>query len=261
MLGSSDNDVANPAHDRLGFSQLTHINGGMLVFYSFMRAIVRLILWLINGRPHYLHKDRLPKGTYILVGPHRTWFDPIYYAVAAAPRKFSFMAKKELFKNPIIRFILVHANAYPVDRDNPGPSAIKTPVKLLKAGQLSTIIFPSGTRHSSEMKGGAIVIAKLAGVPLIPTVYQGPLTFRALFSRQTTTVSFGDPIMIDRKFKLDEAGQQQVDAKLQAAFDALDQEIDPHFHYVDPNQKEQAAYQAKIAAETKSKTKTVTKHR
>ncbi len=219
------------------------------MFYSFIRVLVRIILWVVNGRPHITHKDRLPKGTYILVGPHRTWFDPIYYALAASPRKFSFMTKKELFNNPFIRFVLNHANAYPVDRDHPGPSAIKTPVKLLKQGELSTIIFPSGTRHSSEMKGGATVIAKLAGVPLVPTVYQGPLTFMSLFSRKRVKISFGEPIYIDRKFKTDDAGQQQIDQQMQAAFDVLDNELDPTFHYVDPNQKLHDEYQKKQASE------------
>ncbi|KRL57103.1 lysophospholipid acyltransferase family protein [Furfurilactobacillus rossiae] len=219
------------------------------MFYSFIRVVARIILLIVNGRPKITHKDRLPEGTYILVGPHRTWFDPIYYALAASPRKFSFMTKKELFKNPIIRFVLNHANAYPVDRDHPGPSAIKTPVKILKQGELSTIIFPSGTRHSSEMKGGATVIAKLAGVPLVPTVYQGPLTFMGLFSRKRVKVSFGEPIYIDRKFKTDDAGQQQIDQQMQTAFDALDKEIDPSFHYVDPNQKLYEEYQQKQAAE------------
>ena len=99
------------------------------------------------------------------------------------------------------------------------------------------------------MKGGATVIAKLAGVPLVPTVYQGPLTFMGLFSRKRVKISFGEPIYIDRKFKTDDAGQQQIDQQMQAAFDALDKEIDPSFHYVDPNQKLYEEYQQKQAAE------------
>ncbi len=64
------------------------------MFYSVLRVIVRLLLWLINGNSHYLNHDRLPEGAYVLVGPHRTWFDPIYYALAGSPKQFSFMAKK-----------------------------------------------------------------------------------------------------------------------------------------------------------------------
>ena len=204
------------------------------MFYSFMRGLVRLIITIINGRPHYQGRENLPEGAYILVGPHRTWFDPLYYALAGSPMKFSFMAKEELFKNPVLRFILVHANAFPVNRQHPGPSAIKTPVKFLRSGKLSLIMFPSGTRHSQELKGGATVIAKMAGVPLVPTVYQGPLTFKQLFSRQRVTVRFGKPIDIDRKLKLDEAGQKQIETKMLHAFDDLDRQIDPTFKYVDP---------------------------
>ncbi|WMX74486.1 lysophospholipid acyltransferase family protein [Lactiplantibacillus plantarum] len=204
------------------------------MFYSFMRGLVRLIITIINGRPRYQGRENLPEGAYILVGPHRTWFDPLYYALAGSPMKFSFMAKEELFKNPVLRFILVHANAFPVNRQHPGPSAIKTPVKFLRSGKLSLIMFPSGTRHSQELKGGATVIAKMAGVPLVPTVYQGPLTFKQLFSRQRVTVRFGQPIDIDRKLKLDEAGQKQIETKMLHAFDDLDRQIDPTFKYVDP---------------------------
>lgn len=207
------------------------------MFYSFLRGLIRVLLAIINGHATYLHREELPDGPYILVGPHRTWFDPIYFALGASPRKFSFMAKEELFQNPILRWILRHANAFPVNRDHPGPSVIKTPVRLLRNGKLSLIIFPSGSRHSAELKGGAALIAKMAKVPLIPTVYQGPLTFKALFSRKPVTIAYGEPINVDRKLKLDEAGQAQVEAAMQAAFDKLDQQIDPNFHYVDVSAK------------------------
>lgn len=204
------------------------------MFYSILRVIVRIILYVVNGKPRYINREHLPEGNYILVGPHRTWFDPVYYALAASPKKFSFMAKQELFKNPIVKFILLHVNGYPVDRENPGPSVIKKPVKLLRNSELSTIIFPSGSRYSDQLKGGAIVIAKMAGVPLIPTVYQGPLTFKSLFSRRKVTVAFGKPIEIDRKMKLTEENQHAVEQQMQAAFDQLDQQINPDFHYVVP---------------------------
>ena len=114
------------------------------MFYRFMRGIVRVILALVNGNARYENKEVLPQDeNYILVAPHRTWWDPLYLAVAAAPKEFSFMAKEELFKNPVLRFILTHSNAFPVKRDNPGPSVIKTPVKILKSTNLGLIMFPS----------------------------------------------------------------------------------------------------------------------
>jgi len=197
-----------------------------------MRGLVKGILFLVNGNAHYENKNLLPQDeNYILVAPHRTWWEPLYLAVAAGPKKFAFMAKEELFKNPILRFILVHANAFAVKRDNPGPSTIKTPVKLLRNTNLSLLMFPSGTRHSSELKGGTVVISRMAKVRIVPCVYQGPLTLKDLFKRKRVTVRFGQPVKLGDIKKTDEAGMQIVEERLQTAFDQLDEEIDPNFHY------------------------------
>ena len=201
------------------------------MFYKIIRPIARFIVWVLNGHLHVHHKDRIPKGNYILVAPHRTWWEPILFALAASPMEFMFMAKKELFKNPILRFILVHAHAFSVDRDNPGPSAIKIPVKGLRKGDLSLIIFPSGTRHSEELKSGAFVIAKMANKPLVPVVYQGPLTFKGFLKRKSLDICFGDPIYIDRKERLHEETLAKYEQIMQDSFNELDNQLDPHFHY------------------------------
>lgn len=202
------------------------------MFYRFIRPIVRFIVWVLNGHLHVHHKDRIPEGNYILVAPHRTWWEPIMFALAASPMEFMFMAKIELFKNPVLRFILKHAHAFPVDREHPGPSVLKIPVKGLKEGKLSLIIFPSGTRHSAELKSGALVIAKLSKKPLVPVVYQGPLTFKGLLKRQPMEVCFGDPIYIDRKKKMTHENGAKYDQILNEAWNKLDKEQNPDFHYV-----------------------------
>lgn len=201
------------------------------MFFRFMRQVAKIIVFLVNGRASYEQKEKLPEGNYILVGPHRTWWDPIYFALAASPKEFCFMAKAELFKNPILRWILVHAHAFPVDRDKPGPSVIKTPVKNLRGSELSLIMFPSGTRHSEELKGGAALIAKMAKVPIVPAVYQGPLTLGGLFKRKKVTVRFGDPIDISDIGKLDQAAIEVVEERMLNAFNKIDEEINPDFKY------------------------------
>ena len=170
------------------------------MFFRFMRGVVRVVLFLINGNARYQNKEVLPKNeNYILVAPHRTWWDPLYLAVAARPKKFSFMAKEELFKNPILRFILIHANAFPVKRDKPGPSAVKTPVKILKETDLSLI----------------------------------------MFQRKRVTVRFGEPIDISDIKKMDKEGLAEVERRIQGAFDTLDQAIDPSFVYqIDESKRE-----------------------
>lgn len=203
------------------------------MFFTMMRGIVRFLLFVLNGNSEFQNKIALPQNeNYILVAPHRTWWDPLYMAVGARPKKFSFMAKEELFKNPILRFILIHANAFPVDRKKPGPSAIKTPVKLLKNTDLSLIMFPSGTRHATELKGGMALIAKMAKVKIVPCVYQGPLTFKDLLKRNKVTMRFGEPIDISDVKKIDKEGMAVVETRIQTAFDQLDRAIDPNFKYI-----------------------------
>lgn len=202
------------------------------MFYKIIRPIVRFIVWVLNGHLHVHNKDRLPKGNYILVAPHRTWWEPLLFALGASPMEFMFMAKIELFKNPVLRFILNHAHAFPVDRKNPGPSALKIPVKGLRKGNLSLIIFPSGTRHSAELKGGALVISKMSKKPMVPVVYQGPLSFKGLLKRKPMEVNFGNPITIDKKTKLTHENEKIIYKQLEDAWDQLDNELNPNFHYV-----------------------------
>ena len=142
------------------------------MLYTLLVKIVSPFLTLINGRAKIYNRENLPQGDYIIVAPHRTWMDPVLIAIAVWPKKFSFMAKKELFKNPLAAKFLRALNAYPVDRKHPDPSAIKQPVKLLRQSDLSTIVFPSGSRYAAKLKGGATLIAKLANVPLVPAVYR-----------------------------------------------------------------------------------------
>ena len=202
------------------------------MFFSTLRDFVGFLLLLLNGKAHYLNTEKLPtEGAFILVAPHRTWIDPVYLALAAKPHEFSFMAKKELFKNPILSWVIRHCNAFPVDRKNPGPSAIKTPVKILKEGNLNLVIFPTGTRHSSELKGGAATIAKLSGVPIIPAVYQGPLTLKELVKRKRVTVNFGDSITIDKGTRLTKEKLKEIEIEIQQAFNQLDDEIDPTYEF------------------------------
>ena len=80
------------------------------MFYTYLRGLVVLSLWSINGNAHYHNTDKIPNQdeNYILVAPHRTWWDPVYMAFATKPKQFIFMAK-ELFANRIFGWWIVCA--------------------------------------------------------------------------------------------------------------------------------------------------------
>lgn len=170
------------------------------MFYNFIFKTIKFLLRLLNGKLIIHNVEYIQKQeNFILIAPHTTWLDPLFLAISALPKQFCFMAKKELFDVPILKYFLPKLNVFPVDRENPGPSAIKIPVNNLKSTQLSLIIFPSGSRHSSEVKQGAAMIARLAKVPIIPVQYEGPKTLKEVLLRKKATITFKEPMHIISK--------------------------------------------------------------
>lgn len=165
--------------------------------YRFAANVVKIIL-NIFGRIKVYEKDRLPKsGGYIIACTHTGWVDILWLGVASLPREIHYMAKKELFKTKFTKWLMTVLNAFPVDRENPGPSTIKIPRKLLKEGKIIGI-FPSGTRSTEEvpLKRGAVTIAAYGKSPIVPTAYVGPNNFKDLLKFQKPKLIFGDPIYL-----------------------------------------------------------------
>ena len=51
-------------------------------------------------------------------------------------------------------------------------------------------MFPSGSRHSNDVKGGVALIAKMAKVRIMPVTYTGPMTLKGLVSRERVDMNF-----------------------------------------------------------------------
>lgn len=207
------------------------------MFYKFIRVVVRVIVAVINGNWHVHGKENLPDDSYIIVAPHRNWWEPIFFALAISPKQAAFMAKEELFKNPIIAYILNHSHAISVDRKDPGPSVIKKPVHYLKKEKYVLVMFPSGTRYSKDLKGGSVLISKMSQKPLVPVVYQGPLTFKDLLKRQKITIGIGKPIYVDRKIKVNEESIETINNEMESSWSYLDSKINPDFKYIPKSKK------------------------
>lgn len=168
--------------------------------YTFTSNFANIVL-KIFGRSVAIHKDKLPKDTgYVVACSHIGWVDVVALGTAMLPNQIHFMAKKELFAKPNAGKFLTSINAFPVDRENPGPSSIKTPVKLLKEKKIVGI-FPSGTRTSEDvpLKRGAATIANLAKVPIVPAAFSGPIDVKGLLKGKKIRVIFGDPISLQKE--------------------------------------------------------------
>jgi 1-acyl-sn-glycerol-3-phosphate acyltransferase len=99
-------------------------------------------------------------------------------AFYALPGDLRFLAKKELYKIPLVSFALRTMGMIAVDRSNPDAAAnsIELAVSHLRNGK-SVILFPEGTRNRGEgllpFKKGAFVLAIKAQVPIVPVVIFG----------------------------------------------------------------------------------------
>lgn len=169
--------------------------------YSFLGKIAVFILKVFS-KIKVKNLENFPKDTgFIIACNHIGWMDIVGLGVALLPRQIHFMAKKELFNRKLIAKFLRSLNAFPVDRKNPGTSSIKIPVKLLKEGKIVGI-FPSGTRSDhAPIKRGAVTIANLAKVPIVPCAYTGPTNFKEVLKRKRIYILIGEPMTISVKGK------------------------------------------------------------
>lgn len=120
-----------------------------------------------------------PEGRYLLVGNHRSNFDPILTWYALKEENLAFISKPENFRIPIFGRIIRKCCFLPIDRENPR-NAVKTiqaAAELLEKGEVSVGVYPEGTR-SKEGKllpfhNGVFKIAKKAGTPIVVVAIQG----------------------------------------------------------------------------------------
>lgn len=197
--------------------------------------IYRLAAFVVNiflsvfGRLKSYQKEKLPdkvNGGYLIACTHTGWVDILWLGLAIYPTRIHYMAKKELFENRLLRWLMEQLNAFPVDRENPGPSAIKIPRRLLREGKVVGI-FPSGTRTSEEvpLKRGAVTIASRSNAPIVPAAYVGPNNFKDLLKRKKPRIIFGDPIYMEKNLPRKEAMEKMM-SELNDALKKLQTEIE-----------------------------------
>ncbi len=107
-------------------------------------------------------KTALPDhGPMIILPKHQYWTDIPIISLTFEPLLY-FVAKKELFKYPLIRDYLFFLGGLPVDRGQSIRSldSFKALVSLLRAGE-RIVIFPEGTYFRNEVGSGKSRLLKM----------------------------------------------------------------------------------------------------
>ena len=130
--------------------------------YQLVSKFIVFPIYKFLFKGHLIGRENIPqKDSFILVSNHGSLLDPPLLGHAIG-RNISFMAKAELFKIPIIGFIIKACGAYPVKRGIADKNTIKIACSKLSNNNCIGI-FIDGTRQKNgrvnKPKQGAALLA------------------------------------------------------------------------------------------------------
>lgn len=140
----------------------------------------KIILGIFRIHLYIFHRikveglDKIPlDGPLIVACNHISNADPVALCgITSLRRKINILAKKELFKIPILGKLLIYGGAIPLDRQRQGGDikALKSAFSVLKENRC-LIIFPEGTRSKTGQrlpaKTGIAMFAHKTGAPVL----------------------------------------------------------------------------------------------
>ena len=140
----------------------------------------------------------------VFASNHQSWFD-VFALSAVIPKRYRFVAKKELERIPIFGRAWKAAGHISIDRGDRGSAirSLELGGELIRRDNSSVVIFPEGTRSWDgallPFKKGAFMLALHTGVDIVPV---GIFGSRSILPKGgwrlrsgTIIVHFGKPIV------------------------------------------------------------------
>jgi 1-acyl-sn-glycerol-3-phosphate acyltransferase len=152
-------------------------------FLRFARGWARSVLAVAGISVRVLHREKAERGKSVVVAANHESFCDILVLLATLPMQVRFLAKRSVFRVPVLGWSIAAAGFVPVDRGDRarGAATVGTALERLQGGR-SLVIFPEETRtRNGELlpfKRGAAHLALKSGLPLLPIGIAG--TFRIL---------------------------------------------------------------------------------
>ncbi|MGZ5313426.1 MAG: lysophospholipid acyltransferase family protein [Solirubrobacterales bacterium] len=182
--------------------------------YDAVRVILSLPTVVIF-RTRQIGVENVPAHGAAIVTPNHFSQMDHFFAAVYLRRKVQFMAKSQLFSNPVFRFIFKHGGVFPVRRGHNDEEAFKTAHTVLDRGSC-VLMYAEGGRSRSrdlgEPKRGVGQLALETGVPVVPVAIHGSAGVRGWkrFRFPKVTVQYGEPLTFPQV--AEPSREQQMDA-------------------------------------------------
>jgi 1-acyl-sn-glycerol-3-phosphate acyltransferase len=166
-------------------------------FLRFARGWARAILRVSGISVCVLHPERLLTGASHVVEANHESYSDIVVLLACLPFQVRFLAKRSVFRVPVLGWSIAAAGFIPVDRGDRarGSATLDAARKHLRGGR-SVVIFPEETRARSDdllpFKKGAALLALRSGLPLLPLGIAGS---RAILARESLVMERGEVVV------------------------------------------------------------------
>jgi len=142
--------------------------------------------------------ENLPqKSAFILLPKHQRWVD-IPLLSLATPRSLYYVAKYDLFKNPLSNWLIRSLGGIPLNRQRPLESrqSLKAMIKFLIKGE-GVVVFPEGTYYRNKIGPAHAGIVRLIlsrfSIPFIPV----GMNYSRKGVRALVRINFGKAIYPD----------------------------------------------------------------
>ena len=160
--------------------QRARVHGVNPLLYAFVRVTFQAF-FLVYFRMQRIGLEHVPrKGPVLITANHRSFLDPFVIACMAR-RPMHYVAKQELFANPVASWLLNALGAFPVARGASDESMIETARQILARGDI-VLIFAEGTRVRpgalGRPKRGIGRLALESGAPVVPIAIIGTEAIR-----------------------------------------------------------------------------------
>ncbi|HUO72367.1 MAG TPA: lysophospholipid acyltransferase family protein [Solirubrobacteraceae bacterium] len=198
--------------------------------YTFVR-VVSYPYCRIAFRLHARNPENVPSSGPVILAPNHFSAMDHWFVGILLRRRVRFMAKSQLFKGPLLEFVLPHAGAFPVRRGHRDEEAITTALAILERGGM-LVIYPEGGRSRSGQIGtsarsGIGRLALESGAPVVPVAVNGSERARNWRRLQfpAVTISYGEPLRFGPEPGAPRERQQAVADEVLATIRALHAEL------------------------------------